>query len=50
MLADKMAEKFCKLMDDGDIKELNEGFFTDSMEVGIEVDGNKFQLHTSVLA
>lgn len=31
--ADKMAEKFWKLMDDGDVKALKEGFFTDSMEV-----------------
>jgi hypothetical protein len=33
-----MAERFSKL---GEVKALKEGFFTDSMEVGIEVDGVK---------
>jgi hypothetical protein len=36
-----LAEKFQKLLDDGDVKLLKEGFFTDSMEVGISVDENK---------
>jgi hypothetical protein len=40
-----MAENFCKLMDYGDIKALKEGFFTDSMEVGIEMDGVKVTSH-----
>jgi hypothetical protein len=39
--ADKLAEKFQKLMDDGAVKALKEGFFTDLMEVGISVDGVK---------
>jgi hypothetical protein len=43
--ANKMAEKFRKLMDDGDVKALKEGFFTDSMDVGIEVDGVKVTSH-----
>jgi hypothetical protein len=43
--ANKMAEKFRKLMDDGDVKVLKEGFFTDSKEVGIEVDGVKVTSH-----
>jgi hypothetical protein len=43
--ADKMAEKFRKLMDDGDVKTLKEGFFTDSMEVGITVNGMKVTSH-----
>jgi hypothetical protein len=43
--ADKMAEKFPKLMDDGDVKALKEGFFTDSMEVGITVNGVKVTSH-----
>jgi hypothetical protein len=43
--ADKMAEKFRKLMDDGDVKALKEGFFTDSMEVGITVNGVKVTSH-----
>jgi hypothetical protein len=41
--ADKMAEKFWKLMDDGDVKR--EGFFTDLMEVGITVNGVKVTSH-----
>jgi len=32
-------------MDDGDVKSLKEGFFTDSMEVGIKVDGVKVTSH-----
>jgi hypothetical protein len=43
--ADKMAEKFRKLMDDGDVKALKEGFFIDSMEVGITVKGVKVTSH-----
>jgi hypothetical protein len=43
--ADKMAEKFRKLMDDGDMKALKEGFFTDLMEVGITVNGVKVTSH-----
>jgi hypothetical protein len=43
--ANKMAEKFRKLMDDGDVKALKEGFFTDSMEVGITVKGVKVTSH-----
>jgi hypothetical protein len=43
--ADKMAEKFRKLMDDGDVKALKEGFFTDLMEVGITVNGVKVTSH-----
>jgi hypothetical protein len=40
-----MAEKFRKLMDDGDAKALKEGFFTNSMEVGITVKGVKVTSH-----
>jgi hypothetical protein len=40
-----LVEKFRKLMDDGDVKPLKEGFFTDSMEVGISVDGVKVTSH-----
>jgi hypothetical protein len=43
--ADKMAEKFRKLMDDGDVKSLKEGFFIDSMEVGITMKGVKVTSH-----
>ncbi len=43
--ADKMAEKFRKLMDDGDVKALKERFFTNSMEVGITVKGVKVTSH-----
>jgi hypothetical protein len=43
--ADKMGEKFRKLMDDGDVKALKEGFFTDSMEVAITVNGVKVTSH-----
>jgi hypothetical protein len=43
--ADKKAEKFRKLMDDGDVKALKEGFFTDSMEVSITVNGVKVTSH-----
>jgi hypothetical protein len=43
--ADKMADKFRKLMDDGDVKSLKEGFFIDSMEVGITVKGVKVTSH-----
>jgi hypothetical protein len=32
-------------MDDGDVKPLKEGFFTDSMELGILVDGVKVTFH-----
>jgi hypothetical protein len=32
-------------MDDGDVKPLKEGFFTDLMEVGILVDGVKVTSH-----
>jgi hypothetical protein len=45
--ADGLAEKFRKLMDDGDVKPLKEGFFTDSMEVGISVDGGKGDISPS---
>jgi hypothetical protein len=38
-------EKFQKLMDDGDVKPLKEGFFTDLMEAGILVDGVKLTSH-----
>jgi hypothetical protein len=40
-----LAEKFQKLMDDGDVKPLKEGFFTNSMEVGISVDEVKVTSH-----
>jgi hypothetical protein len=43
--ADNMAEKFQKLMDSGDVKALKEGFFMDSMEVGIKVNGVKVMLY-----
>jgi hypothetical protein len=43
--ADNMAEKFQKLMDSGNVKALKEGFFMDSMEVGIEVNGVKVTSH-----
>jgi hypothetical protein len=39
--AGKLAEKFWVLMDNGDVRALKERFFTDSMEVGIEVDAIK---------
>jgi hypothetical protein len=39
--AGKLAEKFWVLMDNGDVRALKEWFFTDSMEVGIEVDAIK---------
>jgi hypothetical protein len=32
-------------MDDGEVKPLKEGFFTDSMEVGISVDEVKVTSH-----
>jgi hypothetical protein len=40
-----MAEKFWKLVDTGDVKALKEGFFMDSMEVGIEVNEIKITSH-----
>jgi hypothetical protein len=43
--ADKMGEKFRELMDDGDVKALKEGFFTDLMEVAITVNGVKVTSH-----
>jgi hypothetical protein len=43
--ANGLAEKFRKLMDDGDVKPLKEVFFTDLMEVGISVDGVKVPSH-----
>jgi hypothetical protein len=43
--ANGLAEKFRKLMDDGDVKPLKEGFFTNSMEVGILVDEVKVTSH-----
>jgi hypothetical protein len=43
--ANKMAKKFRNLMDDGDVKALKEGFFTNSMEVGITVKGVKVISH-----
>jgi hypothetical protein len=46
--ADKLAERFWKLMGDGVIKPMKEGFFTDSMDVGISVDsieGTSHLLH-----
>jgi hypothetical protein len=43
--ADKLAEKFWKLMDEGTVKALKEGFFIDLMEVGISVDGVKVTSH-----
>jgi hypothetical protein len=44
--ANGLTEKFRKLlMDDGDVKPLKEGFFTDSMEVGISVDEVKVTSH-----
>jgi hypothetical protein len=43
--ANGLAEKFWKLMDDGDVKPLKEGFFTDSMKGGILVDGVKVTSH-----
>jgi hypothetical protein len=43
--ANGLVEKFRKLMDDGDVKPLKEGFITDSMEVGISVDEVKVTSH-----
>jgi hypothetical protein len=43
--ANKMAEKFRKLMDDGDARPLREGFFMDLMEVGITVNGMRVTSH-----
>ena len=43
--ADKMAEKFWNLMDDGTVKPQKEGFFMDSMEVGISIDGATVTSH-----
>jgi hypothetical protein len=43
--ANGLAEKFRKLMDDGDVKPLKEGFFTNLMEVGILVDEVKVTSH-----
>jgi hypothetical protein len=43
--ADKLAEKFRKLMNEGTVKALKEGFFIDLMEVGISVDGVKVTSH-----
>jgi hypothetical protein len=43
--ADKMAQKFRKLMDDGDVRPLREGFFMDSMEVGITANGMRVTSH-----
>ena len=45
--ADKMAEKFRRLMDDGDAKSLKEGLFVESMEVGITVKGVKVTSHVT---
>jgi hypothetical protein len=43
--ANGLAEKFRKLMDDGDVKPLKEGFFTNLLEVGISVDEVKVTSH-----
>jgi hypothetical protein len=43
--ADKLAEKFQKLLDDGDVKPLKEGFHINSMEVDILVDGVEVTSH-----
>jgi hypothetical protein len=43
--ADKLAESFRQLMDDRVVKSLKEGFFTDSMEVGITVNGTRVTSH-----
>jgi hypothetical protein len=43
--ANKLAEKFRKLLDKGTVKALKEGFFIDLMEVGIYVDGVKVTSH-----
>jgi hypothetical protein len=43
--AHRLAEKFRTLMDDGDVKPLQEGFIIDSMEVGISVDEVKVTSH-----
>jgi hypothetical protein len=43
--ANKMAEKFWNLMDDGTVKPQKEGLFTDSMEVGISIDGATITSH-----
>ncbi len=42
---DGLAEMFWTLMDNGDVKPLKEGFFIDSMEVGISVDEVKVISH-----
>jgi hypothetical protein len=42
---DGLAEKFRKLRDDGYVKPLKEGFFTNLMEVGILVDEVKVTSH-----
>jgi hypothetical protein len=44
-MLDKLAERFQKLMDDGVVKLMKDGFFTDSMEVGISVDSIKITSH-----
>jgi hypothetical protein len=48
--ADNMAEKFWKLMDSGNVKALKQGFFMDSMEVGIMVNGvvMLYMLHQTI--
>jgi hypothetical protein len=43
--ADKLAESFGRLIDEGIVKPMKEGFFTDSMEVGISVDSVKVTSH-----
>jgi hypothetical protein len=43
--ADKLAESFWRLIDEGIVKPMKEGFFTDSMEVGISVDSVKVTSH-----
>jgi hypothetical protein len=43
--ANGLVEKFRKLMDEGDMKPLKEGFFTNLMEVGISVDEVKVMSH-----
>jgi hypothetical protein len=40
-----MAEKYRKLMDNGDVRSLREGFLMDSVEVGITVNGMRVTSH-----
>jgi hypothetical protein len=43
--ADRIADKFRQLIDNGTVKPVKEGFFIPSMEVGITIDGAKVTSH-----